>query len=209
MVKSARTGKYGKVGNCGVTMMMMGYADDHEGNCCRMFNPLRNSIVESCDVTWLRRMYYPQLDADITGLDPLVVIEADFPREDTVEPRVKIEEIKKDDDVSVKSEVSKTSSSLEHEVCRSGRTIRQTTTYNPTTDKAAEISAMYNYFACLVEFDNEELATTIKVKNLYVEVESVGTGLGGDFTNTNELKVMEYQGAVNGPDGERWREEVS
>ena len=28
-----RTGKYCKVGNHGVTMMMVGYADNHEGNC--------------------------------------------------------------------------------------------------------------------------------------------------------------------------------
>ena len=70
-------------------MMMIGYADDREGNCYQMFNLLRNSSVESRDVTWLHRMYYYWLNTDITGLDPLVVIEADFPREDTVEPRVK------------------------------------------------------------------------------------------------------------------------
>ena len=28
-----RTGTVGKVGNRGVTMMMVGYADNHEGNC--------------------------------------------------------------------------------------------------------------------------------------------------------------------------------
>ena len=57
-------------------------------------------------------MYYPRLNADVTRLDPLIVIEADFPREEAVEPRVKIEKVKEDDDVSVKSEVSKASSSL-------------------------------------------------------------------------------------------------
>ena len=61
---------------------------------------------------------------------------------------------------------------------------------------------MQNYFACLAELDNEELTITIEVKNLYVEVESGGTGLGGIFTNTNKLKVMKYQEAVNGSDGE-------
>ena len=126
---TVRTGKDGKVGNCGVTMMMVGYADNHEGNCYRMFNPLRTSIVESRYVTWLRRMYYPTLGTDITGLDPLVMLEADFPREDAVEPRVKIEEVTEDDDMSVKFEVPKASSSLEQEVHRSGRILRQTTTY--------------------------------------------------------------------------------
>ena len=71
-VGTVRTGKDGKVGNHGVTMMMVGYTDDHEGNCYQIFNPLRNSIVESRTVTWLHCMYYPRLDADITGLDRLV-----------------------------------------------------------------------------------------------------------------------------------------
>ena len=74
--------------------------------------------------------------------------------------------------------------------------MRHTTTCNPITGKAADISAMQTYFACLSELDNEELATTIKVENPYVEVESVGAGLGGGFTNTNELKVMKYQEVV-------------
>ena len=91
------------------------------------------------------------------------MIEADFPREEAVEPRVKIEEVKEDNGVYVRSEVSKTLLSLEQEVRRSGRTVRQTTTYNPTTGKAAEVSSMQNYFACMAELDNEELATTIEV----------------------------------------------
>ena len=100
---------------------------------------------------WLRRMYYPRLDADITGLDPLVVIEADFSREDVVEPCVKFEEVKEDieevkegGDVSIKLEVSRAALNLEQEVRRSGRTVGQTTTYNSTTGKAAEIGAIHN-----------------------------------------------------------------
>ena len=41
------------------------------------------------------------------------MIEADFPREEAVEPRVKIEEVKEGDDESVRSEVSRASSNLE------------------------------------------------------------------------------------------------
>ena len=53
------------------------------------------------------------------------------------------------DDTSVSSGVSRASSSLEQEVRRSGRTIRQTTTYDHTTGKAAEISAVQNYMPTL------------------------------------------------------------
>ena len=93
-------------------------------------------------------------------------------------------------------------SSLEQEVIRSGRSVRHTKTYNPTTGKAAEISDAQHYFACLPELNNGEFNTVIEVENLYVEVKGVWAGLGGGFTNTNELKVMKYQEAVNGPDGE-------
>ena len=53
--------------------------------------------------------------------------------------------------------------------------------------------------------DIEELATTIEAKNFYAKVESVGVGLGGGFTNTNELKVMKFQETVDGSDGESWK----
>ena len=36
----------------------------------------------------------------------------------------------------------------------------------------------------------------------------VRAGLGGSFINTNELKVVKYQEAVNGPDGESRKEEI-
>ena len=52
-VGTVRTGKDSKVNDCGVTMMFLGYAENYEGNCYRMCNPLRNSGVETwtCDVT--------------------------------------------------------------------------------------------------------------------------------------------------------------
>jgi hypothetical protein len=32
--------------------------------------------------------------------------------------------------------------------------------------------------------------------------------VGGGFTNTNELHVMKYHEAINGPDGKKWKAEV-
>jgi hypothetical protein len=37
---------------------------------------------------------------------------------------------------------------------------------------------------------------------------NVGAGVGGGFTNTNELHVMKYHEAVNGPDGKKWKAKV-
>ena len=36
---TVRTGKDSKVGNHGVTMMSVGYTDNHEGNCYQIYNP--------------------------------------------------------------------------------------------------------------------------------------------------------------------------
>ena len=83
-----------------------------------------------------------------------------------MEQCVKIKEEKEDDDESVKSEVPRASLRLEQEVRRAVRSVRQTTTYNHTTGKAAEISAAQNCFACLAELNNEEFNSTIEVENL-------------------------------------------
>ncbi len=36
----------------------------------------------------------------------------------------------------------------------------------------------------------------------------MGAGVGGGFSNTQELRVMKYHEVINGPDGELWKEEV-
>ena len=52
------------------------------------------------------------------------------------------------------------------------------------------------------------MSNTIEVEILYLELESVGAGIRGGFTNTNELKVVKYQEVVNGPDEESRKEEI-
>ncbi len=37
--------------------------------------------------------------------------------------------------------------------------------------------------------------------NEFIEFINVGTGIGGGFLNTQELQVMKYHKAINGPDG--------
>ena len=77
--------------------------------------------------------------------------------------------------------MSRASSSLEQEVCKSGGTIRHTTTYNATTEKASttgvDNSAIQYYYACLSELEHDELHANIKVENSYLEIESVEISL--------------------------------
>ena len=58
-------------------------------------------------------------------MDQLVVIEADYPRDEVVEQRVEIDEVKEDDKDNnlIRSEMSRAASSIEQEVQRSGRSV--------------------------------------------------------------------------------------
>ncbi len=42
----------------------------------------------------------------------------------------------------------------------------------------------------------------------YVKFSNVGAGLGGGFEDTNELKPMKYNKAINGPDCKAWKWEI-
>ena len=45
-----------------------------------------------------------------------------------------------------------------------------------------------------------------EIKNY--EVSLVGAGLGGGFNHNSALHVMKYEEAINGSDGEAWKQEV-
>ena len=68
------TGKDGKVGTRGVIMIFVGYADKHGRDCYQMFNPITRQISETRDVMFLRRMYYPRSNTEVTGQGPVTVI---------------------------------------------------------------------------------------------------------------------------------------
>jgi hypothetical protein len=47
-----------KLADRGVQCMFVGYAKDHEGDCYQMYNPKTDGVHTTCDVIWLRRMFY-------------------------------------------------------------------------------------------------------------------------------------------------------
>ena len=54
-----------------ILCMFVGYTKDHEGDWYDMLHPPSRTIYQSCDVTWLKRMYYHKvLDEDIEYLLP-------------------------------------------------------------------------------------------------------------------------------------------
>ena len=67
---------------------------------------------------------------------------------------------------------------------------------------------MKNYYAALAEIYYDESKTMTELAGAYVEYHNVGAGVGGRFDNTNKLKPMKYQAAIDGRDGKEWKEEI-
>ena len=65
---------------------------------------------------------------------------------------------------------------------------------------------MLNYYACLQEIKEEEIKYNDEVAGAYIKFSNVCTGLGRGFEDTNEIKPMIYNDAINGPDGEDWKQ---
>ena len=64
-----------------------------------------------------------------------------------------------------------------------------------------------NYLGRMAELDNAEIATAA-VAEENIEISLVGAGVGGGFGKTSELKVMNYQEAMQSPSAADWKVEV-
>ena len=72
---TVKTGKDGKVGDHGVTCMFVGYADNHSGDCYRMYNPNTGRVMETRDVIFLQRMFYEDKCEADAAEHPHVIVE--------------------------------------------------------------------------------------------------------------------------------------
>ena len=90
---TVRIGKNGKVKDRGVTMLFIGYATQHEGDCWRMYNPETKRVSQTRDVIWLNRMFYEKPNAKTTMEDPVIVLEVVKPQE--------VDEFSDDDSVEI------------------------------------------------------------------------------------------------------------
>lgn len=178
----------------GVTCMFVGYAEDHPGDCFEMWDPITSRVHKSRDVTWLRHMFYEQPVA--------IEVEEGTGADDDDASIIDIEE--SDDEVEV-TEVIKTSS---------GRTVKPRDRLNLAT-VGVDISKGF-YHAELSSAEEKYYDTMARFPEAFGngnyetdrEVCCVGAGIGTGFTNTQELHVMKYDEAINGPDGDKWKQAV-
>jgi hypothetical protein len=63
-----------KVGDRGITMRFVGYANSHAGNCYRMYNPVTSRVCETRDIIWCGRMYFTSENCDKTKLLPVIEV---------------------------------------------------------------------------------------------------------------------------------------
>jgi hypothetical protein len=103
---------------------------------------------------------------------------------------------------------------------RKGRQVTPPSRYNPATGKTVtwnvtatkvdiEVEKTVNmgYYDIFNVTDDTEVTTIVVNHNLFAKLANVGAGVGGESANTQELKVMTYNEAINGPDGNHWKEE--
>ncbi len=69
-----KNGKDGKVGDRGITMVFVGYADGHAENCYRMYNLMTSQVSVTRDVIWIGRMYFTTENCEKTKLLPVIAV---------------------------------------------------------------------------------------------------------------------------------------
>ena len=68
-----------KLEDRGATCMMVGYALDHPGDTYRMYDPKTKGVRVTCDIIWLRRMYYDPSVNQEAEIGEQTVIDAQLP----------------------------------------------------------------------------------------------------------------------------------
>ncbi len=96
---------------------------------------------------------------------------------------------------------------------------RKDGSYNPSTGTtimwndvvAAEVDDIANPVANYYEvlgINENEVKVLQMLNNTVSEYINVGTGVGGGFTYTNDLRVMKYHEVINGPDSKKRKAEI-
>ncbi len=66
--------KVRKVGDRGITMMFVGYTEEHTENCYRMYNPVTLRTCESHDIIWMGCMYFITENCKKTKALPVIAV---------------------------------------------------------------------------------------------------------------------------------------
>ncbi len=161
-----KTSKGGKIGDRGVTGMFVGYALNCNGDCYRMWNPNTKKIFDTCDIVFLKRMFFGTPTKPVPNTQSTDDGDLDSVEQDKRGGATTADFLTVDDDAamveSVDSSVPDTpvvNNNLEQS--KYGQTYKRTMHYDPTTGCTigAEATALANYYLCFKDTDGKmELA---------------------------------------------------
>ena len=86
-----------KIADRGKQCMFIGYAEQHAGDCYRMWNPKTRGVHESRDVIWLNRMFYPNTNEEEESIEVSLPVDGNV---DTYDPEETEEEITENDAIT-------------------------------------------------------------------------------------------------------------
>ena len=201
-----------KILNKGTTCMFVGYPENHSANCWEMYNPKTKGVHTTCDVVWLRRMYFakPNEGSEIAiAEEPVGTAEAGEGANNNDVAPVPPDEPAGEDNAAVDPEnpfpaivAEQEQQALTGTRTSSGRRVIQPARYDPELGIAMLTQPEVQYYKALLDIG---CATAKQMNN---ELRCVGAALGGGFGSTNELKPMKYQEAMATKDKAEWMKSV-
>ncbi len=181
-----------------------------------MYCPETSGILQTQDVMRLSRMLHTRRNAALTQQLPIVAVPISIndASDDTEIQRLEVAPFPLSEERGVESNSpSEKTDELVQAKTRYGRAVgRKDGAYDLSTGTtikwsdvvAAEVDNVMtpsaNYYEVL-GIDEDEVKVLQIHNDSVSEYINVGAGVGGEFTNTNELRVMKYHEAINGPDG--------
>ena len=232
-IVTTRDIKTSKLTNKGKLCMFVGYSPQHAGDCYRMFDPETKRIHVSRDIKWLNRLMYPKSGSSDDPVDSApekkqvkfkeeIAVDID---DNAVHLQVQADQSlptmldsnnnaddnanDKDEEEGINYDVHKDDEDKGEfvTVTRSGRHVCRP---KYGVESGAFSVSEKNYYEALADFDDfdeDEVACTAGSQVAY-EIATVGAGVGGGFDHTTELKVLNYEEAMQSNDINKWKEAV-
>jgi hypothetical protein len=200
-----------KIADRGIQCMMVGYSTNHTGDCYDMWDPSTGGIHQTRDIIWLRRMYFPPIEA-VPELAPSggdIIVDTNLERS-----TLEVGEGEPSDDYEVETvpEDDGASDDVEEEAERNDDEIPE---LQPRTKSGRKVRMPERLIEEMNAAANDyEIALTPAEERYYATMRElgefglVGAGIGGGFVNTSELHVMKFNEAMLTGDKKEWNKAV-
>jgi hypothetical protein len=179
-------------------MMLAGYDNEHSGNCYRMYNPVTSRVVITQDVIWVGMMFYTRLPHKLdhksmpVGLVPI----SKNPRKIEDESMQTLEVITRivpvSDKRGTKRQMPSGQLTGQDLVMQLGKSLECTTRQpdrlsSGLTWQQLRTRMMIPRTTIVLGIDENEERVFEDICNKFIKLVNVRGGIGGGFSNTQEL----------------------